>query len=93
MISLGNDVAVGVSGDGDEILNNVGWRRQNVCEEEGLKVGALGRAEASDPQEVYNDGLNKQRAVGEWGNVEDMEKVVPGLLAPQDADGEAGAPA
>ena len=39
------------------------------------------------------DGLDKRRAVGERGDGEEVDKVVPGLLVPQGADGEAGAPA
>ena len=48
VISAGDDVAVGVLGDGDEILDVVGRRRRAVREEEGLEVGELGRAESGD---------------------------------------------
>ena len=48
MISAGDEVAVGVSGDEDEILDVVGRRRRAVREEEGHEVSALGRTEASD---------------------------------------------
>ena len=93
MISAGNNVAVGVSGDGDEILYVVGRRHQAVREEEGLKVGAFGRAESGDRLEADNNGLDDWRAVGEQGDVEEVDEVVPCILAPQDAYGEAGAPA
>ena len=48
MISVGDDVAVGVSGDGDEIINVVGQWRRSVRKEEGLEIGAHGRAESGD---------------------------------------------
>ena len=67
VISAGN-VAVGVLGDGDEILDVVRRRCQAVREEEVLEVGVFGRMEASDQSEVSNDGLDKHRAVGEQGN-------------------------
>ena len=48
MISVDNDVAVRVLGDGDEILDVAGRWHQAIREEESLKVGTLGRAEVSD---------------------------------------------
>ena len=93
MISAGDEVAVGVSGDEDEILDVVGRRRRAVREEEGHEVSALGRTEASDRWEAADDGLDNRRAVGERGDREEVDEVVPGLLAPQGADGEAGLPA
>ena len=90
MISAGNDVAVSVSGDGDEILDVVGRRCLAVWEEEGRKVGALDRAELGYRWEAANDVLDKQRAFSERGDGEEVDEVVPGLLVPQGAGGEAG---
>ena len=42
VICAGDDVVLGVLGDGDEIL------ARSVREEEGLKIGALGHAESGD---------------------------------------------
>ena len=48
MISAGDDVALVILGDGNEILDVVRRRRQAVREEEGIKFGALGREELGD---------------------------------------------
>ena len=93
VITVGNDVAVGVSGDGDDILDVVERRHQAVRDEEYLEVGALGRTDSGYREEADDGGLDKRRAVGERGNKEEVDEVIPGLLAPQGADGEASAPA
>ena len=66
------------------------WHRA-VREEEGSEVGALGRVESGDQQEVANGGLDEQKAVSERGDGEEVDEVVPGLLSPQGANGETGA--
>ena len=90
---MGEEVAIGILGNEDEILDVIRQRRRDVREEEGFEFGTLGRAESGDPLEAADGGLDNKRAVGEQENREEVEKVVPGLLAPQGADGEASAPA
>ena len=92
VIIAGDNVAFGVSGNGEYILNVIGQRRRAVQEEEGLEVGALVCAEPRNLLEAADDGLDKQRAVCERGDREEMD-VFPGLVASQGTDGEAGAPA
>ena len=46
----------------------VGQRCQAVWKEEGLKLGALFRAQPGDGGEEAHDGLNKQRDVVEGGD-------------------------
>ena len=84
---MGDNVAVGVSSNGDEILKVVGRQCRSVQEEEGLKVGALVYAESGYQLEAAGDGLNEQRAVSERGDGDEVDKVVPGLLVPRGADG------
>ena len=63
MISVDNDVAVRVLGDGDEILDVAGRWHQAIREEESLKVGTLGRAEVSDRWEAADNNFGDQRTV------------------------------
>ena len=64
--------------------------RRAIQEEEGLDIGTLCRVEPGDRGETADNGLNKRRNFGEGGDGEEVEEVVPVLLALQDADREAG---
>ena len=48
MIVAANNVSVGVSGDGEEILNVIERRQRAIWEEDGLDFGAIGCAYPED---------------------------------------------